>query len=103
MLICSKCYRPNDGEAECLYCGETVFGHIDRQYSVKQWEHWIESLRPNMAHDFMPHEFSEDGEITRGGGTTGSSEYNHLEREKEKKQRRSGWNKIPPNNKRKYK
>ena len=87
MLICQKCWKPNEGEKQCTKCGGD-FKEGKAQYSMKQWGHWIESLRPNMAHDFYPHEFSEDGKITRGGGRTGSTGNNSIKDGKQMRRER---------------
>lgn len=70
MIICGGCYRPKDGESKCPNCNRYLFKVTNVEYSIKQWEWWVESLR-NCSHDFCPHEFNEDGSITRGRGFTG--------------------------------
>lgn len=84
-MYCKECYKPHDLDS-CDNCGSDEKVKFNRDFSVKQWE-WFYKLTttPGTAHDFMPYEFSEDGEITRGNGTSGVTGYTGPNQKRDRK------------------
>ena len=59
----------------CPNCGKShILPEEGPGYSKKQYEYWVKSFSPGIAHDFMPWEFDENtGHIIRNNGTSGTS------------------------------
>lgn len=66
MKVCEKCFKPKTETNICNYCGSDNDAYSPQNYTEKQWEYFIDSLKGGCWHDFNPWEFSEeDGHITR--------------------------------------
>jgi len=76
MRYCIDCYKPQEEEqTKCSYCQSELFVKVynpENNYTLKQWEKFIDSFKGGALHDFSPWEFNEDGSLKpRGGYSTG--------------------------------